>query len=266
MILTAMVVSMGLPLPSVDSCRSLVNEMNREMTAALSDVGSEFLTKTLEGSQILAVEETSGQETTQAHQAQSHDGAFAQILDEFANEAVRPEIEQVAADLRRIPVEPVTHELPPAVEAIDLLPSAADLIRSVSEERIAHPVDSISTEWNEVVAGRCGEPEFVPESIDMVHPVQSTDIGAWETVLNISDFEFEPIAETTRIAIGEETVVAPIDSDSSEWAAVMGEYSVATAEAEITPADEQKDATIRDAFRKTAEAIALWSKVMTRPF
>ncbi len=284
MILTAMVVSMSLPLPSVDSCRSLVNTMNQEFSAALSDVGTELVSRFPDGTELLAVAAVTEPEAPIPGEPKMYeiDETFANILDEFANEAARPNmertaIEQAVIDARRIPLEPVTHPLPPAAEALDLLPSAADLIRSVSEERPVRPVDSESREWADVVVGQCGETSTIDDSIEMTYPVNSADIGPWQWIDAHGEGEFSAALVSDISSEPARAMVTTVGSITPEWIAALGEKVVEDRSESIEsivrdgePGDVHADAghgtTIRDAFRKTAEAIALWSKVMTRPY
>lgn len=284
MILTAMVVSMSLPLPSVDTCRSLVNEMNQELSAALSDVGTELVSRFPDGAELLAVAAVPEPAAILPGESKIYtiDDTFANILDEFANEAARPAIEQAtieqaAADARRIPLEPVTHPLPPAAEALELLPSAADLIRSVSEESKARPIDAASQEWTNIAVEIRGESESIEESIEMTYPVISADIGPWQWVDENGELETQPVVSITKPELPVKVVVSPVGSITSEWLAIVGDKTVADhsesiesivrfGDADHAETQEPQGTTIRDAFRKTAEAIALWSKVMTRPY
>ncbi|MBI1324986.1 hypothetical protein GC170_17625 [bacterium] len=284
MILTAMVVSMSLPLPSVDTCRSLVNEMNQELSAALSDVGTELVSRFPDGSELLAVAAVSEAAADVRGETKIYtiDETFANILDEFAVEAARPaieqaSIEQAAIDARRIPLEPVIHPLPPAVEATEVLPSAADLIRSVSEEFAARPIDAASQEWSTIAAGKCGEFDTILESIEMTFPVNSADIGPWQWVDDEGDVETPPMVVASQPTEPAKVVVTPVESITSDWLAILIEKSMEDrsepAESLVRVPDSHNSdieaapgSTIRDAFRKTAEAIALWSKVMTRPY
>lgn len=284
MILTAMVVSMSLPLPSVDTCRSLVNELNQELSAALTDVGTELVSRFPDGSELIAIAAIPEPVAAVPGETKIYaiDETFANILDEFANEAARPaieeaSIEQAAIDARRIPIEPVNHPLPPAAEALELLPSAADLIRSVSEESKVRPIDSASQEWTNIATDKCGESETIVEAIDMKFPVMSADIGPWQWVDEDGGIATQPIEVSTQPAEPVKTVVTPVGSITSEWLAIVIDKSVEDRSESIesivrisdsrnVDVEAPQGTTIRDAFRKTAEALALWSKVMTRPY
>ncbi len=277
-LLTAMVVSLSLPLPSVDSCRVLVDEMNQELASVLDDVRDEWSPRSMKPLEVALSEDLAKIGDVAGVEQEITAESFSQILDEFANEALRTEIEQVANHARTIPLERVNHPLPPAAEAIDVLPSALELIRSVSEEREAVSVVSDSPLWDEIVRQRQAESLDFDMFIEMVHPVVSNEIGPWqwlETDATEVSREPEEFIETPAAA---KVAVHSADSISEEWDRVIRLALVADSIPEIefrdktneaTPApiqEESKAVTIQDAFRKTAEAIALWSKVMTRTF
>jgi len=272
-----MVVSLSLPLPSVDSCRLLVNQMNQELATVLDDVRDEWSPRNLKPSEIALSEELAKIGDLPTTDSGVTEESFSRILDEFAIEALRPAIEEAANHARTIPVEQANHPLPPAVEAIDALPSALELIRAVSQERDAVSVVSDSPLWNEIVSDRLTEQAEVEFVVEMVQPVHSDDIGPWQWLE-------EEIAEKSRTSDRfDETLkdsratAHAADSISEEWDRVIRLVDIADAMTEIefpapiepaqaTPIDDTKKVTIQDAFRKTAEAIALWSKVMTRAF
>lgn len=276
-LLTAMVVSLSLPLPSVDSCRLLVDEMNQELATVLNDVRDEWSPRSMKPLEVALADDLAKIGDVAAVESSITAESFSRILDEFANEALRPEIEQAANHARKIPLEIVNHPLPPAAEAIDVLPSALELIRSVSEERDAVSVVSDSPLWDEIVLERQGEPLDFDLVIEMVRPVVSDDIGPWQWLeTDAAELAREPeeIVETRAAA---EFLVHAADSISEEWDRVIRLAVVADSIPEIefprkdeaAPAsipEDSKTVTIQDAFRKTAEAIALWSKVMTRTF
>jgi hypothetical protein len=276
-LLTAMVVSLSLPLPSVDSCRLLVDEMNQELATVLDDVRDEWSPRNLKPLEIALSEELAKIGDLSTMDSGVTEESFTRILDEFAIEALRPEIEQAANHARTIPLEQVNHALPPAVEAIDALPSALELIRSVSEERDAVSVVSESRLWNEIVSDRLTESVEMEFVVRMVHPVVSSDIGPWQW-LDEDTAEQSRTSERIAETLQESKVTAhAADSISEEWDRVIRLVAVAESMPEIEflapiePAqaatrDDTKNVTIQDAFRKTAEAIALWSKVMTRAF
>lgn len=276
-LLTAMVVSLSLPLPSVDSCRLLVDEMNQELASVLDDVRDEWSPRNMKPLEIALSEELAKIGDLPKTDSVVTEDSFSRILDEFAIEALQPEIEEAANHARTIPLEHANHPLPPAEEAIDALPSALELIRSVSEERDAVSVVSDSPLWNEIVSDRLMESVEMVFVVEMVQPVNSGDIGPWQWLEQDAAEQSrtsERIDETLKES--RETAHAA-DSISEEWDRVIRLVAVADTMPEIEfpapiePAqaktrDDRKNVTIQDAFRKTAEAIALWSKVMTRAF
>lgn len=283
MMLTAMVVSLSLPMPSMDSCRSLVNEMNRELATALHDAREEWTS----GARLESLEADLSQELaklgdTSAERlaAAATSEEFSRIVDEFVDDVSRTDIELAAKHARTIPLEPVNQPLPPAAEAAEALPSALDLIRSVSEESAAKGVVSESETWNDIVMERrSGTNEGFVE-IEFAIPVISADLGPWLWVVDESETDGLGDQVAASLEAAPAVVVIPVDSASEEWDCVIRQISVAGTIAEIdlttkeiatksdsVESDESdgKKAGIRDAFRKTAEAIALWSRVISRP-
>lgn len=282
MMLTAMVVSLSLPMPRMDSCRHIVNEMNRELASALHDARNAWATKaSLDSLEADLSQELAKIGDGSAERLAAMSEEFSRIVYEFVDDASRTEIELAAKHARTIPLEPVNQPLPPVTEAAEVLPSALDLIRSVSEESAAIGVVSQSETWTDIVLERRSEMHDGLIDIEFVNPVLSADLGPWLWIVEYSESELwsEQQQDSHEVHLPP-VVVTPVDSTSEEWDQVIRQVSIANEAVEIdfatkeiaTKSDsneaEQADARnpgIRDAFRKTAEAIALWSRVISRP-
>jgi hypothetical protein len=283
MILTTMVVTLSLPMPSTDVCRSVLDGMNREIGAIADVVRNEWAESVPESFRSLTEQADANAAEADRTETASLDQAFRALQEEFVNETLALPIEQAKKDVKAIAIEPVRHELPPAPAAAEVLPSVAELIRSVMDEVPVHAGDSITYEWADTVENRSrAEAEIDLAGIfaeAIVRSVDSADIGPWANQLAGIETDREPAFEVTAsiapVTTAEKSEVAvAVDSMSTEWEAVAkiatrSEVKEETTIATLPPTTDDHGApaaTVKNAFRKTAEAVALWTKVLARPF